>query len=251
MVSIRVRASGIFNIKPFFHIEMSSLVEVRKSAWYTRLYRRAFTSKNYYKSMQPIFCCTFFNGVTPFRVVTLPSGLKMLKTSSFGYFNLIMHVVLMASCYAYTMYHNESVVGYLLRSKVSDYGNKVYVCSGVMGATVLPLAAILRKKTLEKSFNIYVEADKHFNRIGLEPDYSQILCYVLFVLGAVAIFDGTITVIAIYCLNSISVYPSPCLVFNVVAEVLGISVTISLYCAMVRSAQRRLRLLNKVSELNI
>uniref|UniRef100_A0A1I8MIR2 Gustatory receptor n=1 Tax=Musca domestica TaxID=7370 RepID=A0A1I8MIR2_MUSDO len=223
---------------------MSFAVPVQKTPWHKRLFRKLCTSPNYYKSMQPMFWTTFVSGVTPFRIASLPNGAKYLKTSCFGYLNLFVHFILMAYCYAYTMLHNESVVGYLLSTKVSKYGNYLHVCIGVMGATILPVAAIIRKKTLEKSFNIYLEVDRHFDQIHVGLDYSQILRYVLFVLSLVAIFDCTITVICIYCLNSISVYPSPCLIFIAVAEVLGISVTISLFCAMVRSAQRRLRRLN-------
>ncbi|XP_061399299.1 uncharacterized protein LOC133335019 [Musca vetustissima] len=226
---------------------MPLFVSVQKLPWHKRLFRKLFTSNSYYKSMQPMFCTTFVSGVTPFRIVSLPNGGKILKTSYFGYLNLVVHVILMAYCYAYTMHHHESVVGYLLSTKVSKYGNYLHVCSGIVGATVLPVVAIIRKKTLEKSFNLYLEVDRHFDRINVSLDYSQILQYVIFVLSMVALFDCTITVICIYCLNSISVYPSPCLIFISVAEVMGISVTISLFCAMVRSAQRRMRLLNKFS----
>ncbi|XP_075151156.1 putative gustatory receptor 28b [Haematobia irritans] len=223
---------------------MSSIIAVQKPVWYKRVYRKLLTSNDFYKSMQAMFCCAFVNGITPLRIVTLANGVKTLRTSIFGYCNLLMHLVLMAYCYSYTMYHHESVVGYLLRTKVSDYGNKLHVCSGVLGATVLPISAIVRKSSLEKSFNIILEADQHFSRLKCNLDYTEILRYVLFVLSMVFIFDCTITVICIYCLDSLSVYPSPCLIFLVVAEVLGISVTISLYCAIVRSIQRRIHQLN-------
>uniref|UniRef100_A0A1I8P3U9 Gustatory receptor n=1 Tax=Stomoxys calcitrans TaxID=35570 RepID=A0A1I8P3U9_STOCA len=224
---------------------MSSLIAVQKPAWYKRLYRKIFTSNDFYKSMQSLFCCTFVMGITPFRIVTLPNGLMTLRTSFFGYFNLLIHLMLMAFCYAYTIYHKESVVGYLLRTKVSDFGNKMHVCSGILGSTMLPVAVILQRKSLEKAFGIFMQADSYLCQLNFNLDYTIVLRYVLFVLSMVGIFDCAMTMICIYCLSSLSVHPSFCLIYLVVAEILGISLTISLYCAMARSVQRRFNHLNK------
>lgn len=225
---------------------MSAIVTVKSNTWYNRLFNRLFTSDNYYKSMQAMFFLTFIYGVTPFRVITNEYGSKVLKTSYFGYLNSIVHVCVMAFCYAYTMYYNESVAGYFFSNNISKLGNKLYVFSGVIGSTVVFISAVIRKKVLEKCFKMFLKVDECFKRINYKLDYTQILRFVLFVLSTVALFVGTLTVICVYCLKSMKAYPSPCLLVIVVAEFLGISVSISLFCSMARSIQRRVRLLNKV-----
>lgn len=228
-------------------LNMSVLVSVKVAPWYRQMFQLVFTSDNYYKSMQPMFFLTFLYGVTPFRVVTAKNGRKRLQTSYFGYLNSMLHVSLMAFCYAYTFYYNESVVGYFFRNSISNLGNKLYFFGGVTGATVVFISAVVRKKLLVQTFNVLLKADEHFNRIRYKLDYTQILRFVLFVLTVVAIFDFTLTIICVYCLKSISVYPSPFLIFLVITEFWGICISIALFCAMARSVQRRIRLLNKVS----
>lgn len=211
------------------------------------LFRKLFTSDNYYKSMQPMFFVTFVSGVTPFRVVTKQNGSKSVETSFLGYFNCVLHGLLMGCCYAYTMRYNESVVGYFLSNNISNVGHKLYVLSSILSISVLFVSAIKRKNILIKSFNIFLEIDRRFNTLCYWLDYTRIMRFVLFVLQAVATFGCTITVICVYCLNSMSVYPSPCLILIVIGEVLSVSVVISLFCTFSKSSQRRITLLNRVS----
>lgn len=234
-----------------FSFNMAAYVSVQGSSWYTRVFKKLFTSNSYHKSMQPIFFVTFLYGVTPFRIVTAKSGDKYIRLSYFGYINSLLHILSMAFCYAYTMYYNESVVGYFLENNISNLGNKLYFFGGVVGATVIFISAVVRKKVLIKSFNLLLKADRHFLRIHYSLDYTQILRFVLFVLSTVAVFDCSLTVICVYCLKSLHVYPSPFLVFLVIAEFLGICISISLFCAMARSVQRRVRLLNTVSTIHV
>lgn len=119
---------------------MSSLRTVQNVPWYRRLFRKLFTSDNYYKSMQPLFWVTFFHGVTPFRVVTLNNGRKTLQSSCVGYLNSVANLLLIAFCHGYTMYHNESLVGYLLMNGVSDFGSKLEVFNGIVGVMVLSVS---------------------------------------------------------------------------------------------------------------
>lgn len=201
---------------------MSAIVSVKSNVWYNRLFNKLFTSDNYYKSMQAMFFLTFIYGVTPFRVVTSKCGCKSLKTSYFGYINALLHVCAMAFCYAYTMHYNESVAGYFLSNNISKLGNKLYVFSGIIGATVVFVSALIRTKILQRCFNILLETDECFKGIAYSIDYTLILRFVIFVLSAVVLFVGTLTVICIYCLKSMNVYPSPCLIVIVVAEFLTI-----------------------------
>lgn len=222
------------------------LVSVKSNVWYRRLFNKLFTSNNYYKSMQAMFFLTFLYGVTPFRIVTTDCGDKRLSSSSFGYLNALLHVSVMAFCYAYTIHYNESVVGYFLSNNISNLGNKLYVLSGVIGATVIFISAVVRKKILVKCVNLFLKIDERFKVIGQTVDYTTILRFVLLVLSSVALLDCTLTIICVYCLKSMDASPSPCLVVIVVGECFGISLSISLFCSMTRSIQRRMQLLNQV-----
>lgn len=238
----------LFSHKDFScSVNMVTLVSVESNVWYRRVFNKLFTSDNYYKSMQAMFFLTFLYGVTPFRVVTISNGHKRLSSSPFGYLNALLHVTVMAFCYAYTIRYNESIVGYFLSNNISNLGNKLYVLSGVIGATVVFISAIVRKKILEKSMKLFLEIDEHFKLIGQTVDYTAILRFVLLVLSLVALLDFTLTIIFVYCLKSMNASPSPCLVVIVVGECLGISLSISLFCSLTRSTQRRVRLLNQVS----
>ncbi|TMW54812.1 hypothetical protein DOY81_000045 [Sarcophaga bullata] len=143
---------------------MVTLVSVRSNIWYKRLFNELFISDNYYKSMRVMFFLTFLDGVMPFRVVITDSGNKCLSSSSFGYLNALLRVSIMAFCYAYTIHYNESVVGYFLSNNISNLGNKIYVLSGVTGATVIFISAVVRKKILVKC-----------KFIGQTVDYTIIL----------------------------------------------------------------------------
>ena len=218
-----------------------------KTSLCRRIFNKLFVSNNFYKTFEPILFCSYYYGITSFRVVTNRDGIKSFQTSFFGYINAAFHVIGFGVSYCYTLYHQESIIGHFLRNEISSFGGQMHDLSGLWAATVVFISAVIRRKILLRCMNLFKSIDFRYAQLRVTVNYTVVLRYVIFVLAMVALLDLTICIVCIYCIRALEVHPSPFLVFSFMSEIIGLSISIALYCMLTRSVQRRADLLNQVS----
>uniref|UniRef100_A0A1A9UWS0 Uncharacterized protein n=1 Tax=Glossina austeni TaxID=7395 RepID=A0A1A9UWS0_GLOAU len=213
--------------------------------------RQHFISHQVFEALQPLFFITFLYGLTPFRVTTNKGGEKSIKMSAFGFINIALYILLYGSCYIISLLREESVAGYFFRNKISDVGNTMQICNGLITGTVIYISAVTQRSKMLRVIATLHNLDKNFANIGIKVKYSRIYRFSIVMLTFKSLVIGVYFVGVYRLLMSMNITPSftVCVTFFLQHSVLFLA--ICLFCFVARSFERRLVVLNKQPEVSL
>ncbi|XP_055917527.1 putative gustatory receptor 28b isoform X2 [Eupeodes corollae] len=200
----------------------------------------------YLESLQPLLLVAYLCGLTPFRIVIQYRCTKLVKDKFMGYFIPFFYCIIYIGCYVYTACHNETVIGYFLKTEVTRFGSVILGISGIVGATIVQVSSTYNKWLLLKVFEYHICIDEGFKRVGWKKNYSQVLSALIYNLGVFIFINVLFTFGFFYLLRRMDVYPSVCLCGTVFMQLNGLAIGVCIFKSLVESMRRRLDLLNAV-----
>lgn len=210
-------------------------------------FRKSFISNQVFEALQPLFFLTFLYGLTPFRVIKNKDGESNVQMSFFGFVNIAVYILLYGCCYIISLLQDETMVGYFFRTKISNVGDTMQICNGLITGAVIYISAVTQRRKLLRVCRILYTLDTNFANIGIKVKYSRIYRYSIVMIIFQTIVIGVYFAGVFRLLKSMKVTPSfsVCVTFFLQHSVL--SIAICLFCFVARSFERRLVILNKVS----
>lgn len=208
--------------------------------------RQRFISHQVFEALQPLFLLTFLYGLTPFRVTKDKNGHSNVKMSFFGFLNIAVYILLYGACYMVSLLQDESVVGYFFRTKISNVGDTMQTCNGLITGAVIYISAVTQRRKLLRVCQILYNLDENFANIGIKVKYSRIYRFSIVMIIFKVVIIGSYFAGVYRLLQSMGIKPSfsVCVTFFLQHSVL--SIAICLFCFVARSFERRLVILNKV-----
>ncbi|XP_059221014.1 putative gustatory receptor 28b isoform X3 [Stomoxys calcitrans] len=209
-------------------------------------FRQCFISHQVFEALQPLFLITFLYGLTPFHVAKDKSGESAVRMSFFGFVNIALYTLLYGSCYIVSLLQDETVVGYFFRTEISNVGNTLQICNGLITGAVIYISAVTQRRKLLRVCEILFNLDDNFANIGIKVKYSRIYRFCILMIVFKILVIGSYFGGVLHLLKSMGITPSfsVCVTFFLQHSVL--SIAICLFCFMARSFERRLVILNKV-----
>lgn len=214
-----------------------------------RRVRKYFISSQVYEALRPLFFLTFLYGLTPFHVVRKKMGESYLKMSFFGVFNIFIYICLCGFCYISSLRQGESIVGYFFRTEISTIGDRLQIFNGLIAGAVIYTSAILKRCKLLGTLTILHSLDTNFSNIGIRVKYSRIFRYSILVLVFKLLILGVYFVGVFRLLVSLNVTPSFCVCMTFFLQHTVVSIAICLFCVIAFSFERRLSIINQVSNI--
>ncbi|XP_030383862.1 uncharacterized protein LOC115631288 [Scaptodrosophila lebanonensis] len=204
-----------------------------------------FSTPDFYGSIRLLISIAYFLGITPFHVARDPNGMRSLRDCWIGFVNVIAHWLLLSYCYTYIFLQNESLIGYFMRTYISEFTTRLHEIGGLTATIITFMMTIFRRRHLKKACELIVRIDRCLDQLQQSVAYTNMLRYVLVVLSLLAFLDGAMIVTCVVCLRQLRVRASWQLCFVIVYEMLAISITICFFCLLMRSIQRRFGRINK------
>ncbi|XP_005192002.2 putative gustatory receptor 28b [Musca domestica] len=208
--------------------------------------RQCFISHQVFEALQPLFLITFLYGLTPFRVAKNNKGVTTVQMSFFGFINIALYILLYGACYIVSLLQDETVVGYFFRTKISNVGNTLQICNGLITGAVIYISAVTQRRKLLRVCEILYNLDENFANIGIKVKYSRIYRFSIVMIIFKILVIGCYFAGVLHLLKSLGITPSfsVCVTFFLQHSVL--SIAICLFCFVARSFERRLVIVNKV-----
>ncbi|XP_043065302.1 putative gustatory receptor 28b isoform X2 [Drosophila ficusphila] len=204
------------------------------------------SARDAYGSISLIISIAFALGITPYLVRINSQGESHLRQSWYGFVNAISRWLLLAYCYSYVHLSNESLIGYFMRNHVSQISTSLHDVGGIIMAIFTFILPLLLRKNFLKSVKNMVEADKRLERLRCPVNFNTVVGLVVLVLSLVITVDTILLTTCLFCLSNMDVHASWQLTFILVYELMAISITITMYCLMTRTVQRRFVCLHRV-----
>lgn len=233
-------------------IEKDTDVEIELSPLQRRI-RRMLSAKQLYECLRPLFHVTFLHGLTSFYVSCRDkTGRREIKKSWFGYVNGIAHIGVYIVCYVMTICNNcESVASYFFRSRITYFGDLMQIVSGLIGVTVIYLAAIIPKHRLEQCLQKFYTMDQQLYSVGIKIMYSKVLRFSYAVMISMFFVNFSFSWGTFAVLYSSNVSPTWALHFTFIIQHTVIAIAVTTFSCFTYLVEMRLVMVNKVTTKNI
>ncbi|XP_034128509.1 uncharacterized protein LOC117583936 [Drosophila guanche] len=212
-----------------------------------RRLRDALSARDYYGAIQMMIAIAYVLGITPYLVSHNSSGQSAMQQSWYGFVNALSRWLLLAYCYTHINLHNESLIGYFMRNRISQFSTRIHNFGGIMSAVFTFIMPLLLRRHLQRFSEHVMEVDRRLDSLRHPVNFNAVFGLATLVLGLVALLDTIITVTCLVCLAQMEVRASWQLTFILVYELMAISITIVMFCLITRTVQRRLNYLHRVS----
>ncbi|XP_026843572.1 putative gustatory receptor 28b isoform X1 [Drosophila persimilis] len=206
----------------------------------------ALSARDYYGAIQMLIAIAYVLGITPFVVTHSAKGESGMQQSWYGFVNAISRWVLLAYCYTYINLHNESLIGYFMRNRISQFSTRLHNICGIWSAVFTFIMPLLLRRHLQRFIEDVMEVDRRLDRLRHPVNFNAVFGVATLVLALVALLDTIITVTCLVCLAQMEVRASWQLIFILVYELMAISMTIVMFSLITRTVQRRLNYLHTV-----
>ncbi|XP_033248750.1 uncharacterized protein LOC117188670 [Drosophila miranda] len=209
----------------------------------------ALIARDYYGAIQMLIAIAYVLGITPFVVAHSAKGESGMRQSWYGFVNAISRWVLLAYCYTYINLHNESLIGYFMQNRISQFSTRLHNICGIWSAVFTFIMPLLLRRHLQRFIEDVMEVDRRLDRLRHPVNFNAVFGVATLVLALVALLDTIITVTCLVCLAQMEVRASWQLIFILVYELMAISMTIVMFSLIKRTVQRRLNYLHtKISK---
>lgn len=224
-------------------------VEVERLNPLQRRLRRLLSAKQLYECLRPLFHVTFLYGLTSFYVSRRDkTGHREIKKSWFGYVNGIVHIGIYSVCYIMTILNNcESIASYFFRSQITYFGDLMQIVSGLIGVTVIYLAAIIPKHRLEQCLQKFHTMDLQLHSVGIKIMYSKVLRFSYAIMISMFFVNFCFTWGTFAVLYYSNVSPSWALHFTFIIQHTVIAIAVTTFSCFTYLVEMRLVMVNKVT----
>lgn len=229
-------------------VEKDTDVEIIELNPLQRRIRRLLSAKQLYECLRPLFHVTFLYGLTSFYVSRRDkTGRREIKKSWFGYVNGIAHIGVYSVCYIMTICNNcESVASYFFRSRITYFGDLMQIVSGLIGVTVIYLAAIIPKHRLEQCLQKFHTMDLQLHSVGIKIMYSKVLRFSYAVMISMFFVNFSFSWGTFAVLYSSDVSPTWALHFTFIIQHTVIAIAVTTFSCFTYLVEMRLVMVNKV-----
>lgn len=90
----------------------------------------------YYADLKPngfhFILQSFISGIAPLKLVGTP-GNRRLQINLFGFLFAVLHLCVFGVCYVRTITVHESLVSYFFKTEISNLGDTLQLCTGLIG----------------------------------------------------------------------------------------------------------------------
>lgn len=243
---IKLQLSGRYP-KMDVDVEKDTDVEIELNPLQRRI-RRLLSAKQLYECLRPLFHVTFLYGLTSFYVSRRDkTGRREIKKSWFGYVNGIAHIGVYSVCYIMTILNNcESVASYFFRSRITYFGDLMQIVSGLIGVTVIYLAAIIPKHRLEQCLQKFHTMDLQLHSVGIKIMYSKVLRFSYAVMISMFFVNFSFSWGTFAVLYSSDVSPTWALHFTFIIQHTVIAIAVTTFSCFTYLVEMRLVMVNKV-----
>ncbi|XP_068140275.1 putative gustatory receptor 28b isoform X3 [Drosophila tropicalis] len=189
-----------------------------------------------------LIALAFGLGIIPYHMAKVgePQNSLVIRETWYGFVNVISRWLLISYCYASINLRNESLIGHFMSNSVSAFTTRAHDLGGICAAIVVFILPLFLRRHFRRSIEMIVAIDRRLLALHFPMNYNRILGTTWLVLICVAALDIFVTVACLVCLANMEVQPSWQLTFLMIYDLVAISISICLFCAISRSLQRRL-----------
>ncbi|XP_017851711.1 uncharacterized protein LOC108606239 [Drosophila busckii] len=211
-------------------------------------WQRVFRADNFYSSIRLIIMLAFLQGLTPYYVGWDEQQAELsLRESKLGFVNAFARFLFAVYCYAYSQVHNEYLIGYFMRTDISQSSSHVHNTVGMLAGVMIFILPLWQRRSWRKSIELLSAIDRRLAKLRIRINYFQVQYLGLLVVLLAFALDAFIILVCWLCFAKMQVQASWPFVLIMIGEVLTLSMVVTMFCLLTHSVQRRLQRLHKVS----